>query len=152
MARYKDTVPSSRSQADTFDYLARFSNTEDWDPGAVKGRDLQEGGPIGVGSRFSLDFKIGGRVQELVYEITEYERPRRVRLVAEGTGFTSDDEIVVSKRGERSEVTYAADVRLRGPLRLFDPLMRIGFGRVAGKAAEGLRATLSRAGPDSSPG
>ena len=152
MARYKDTVPSSRSQADTFDYLARFSNTEDWDPGAVKGRGLQEGGPIGVGSRFSLDFKVGGRVQELVYEITEYERPRRVRLVAEGTGFTSDDEIVVSKRGERSEVTYAADVRLRGPLKLFDPLMQIGFKRVAGKAADGLRATLSRAGPDSSAG
>ena len=143
MARYKDTVPSSRSQEDTFDYLARFSNTEDWDPGALKGRDLQDDGPIGVGSRFSLDFKIGGRTQELIYEITEYERPRRVRLVAQGTGFTSDDEIVVTERGDASAVTYDANVVLSGPLKLFDPLMQIGFKRVAGKAADGLRRTLA---------
>ena len=143
MARYKDTVPSSRSQEDTFDYLARFSNTEDWDPGALKGRDLQNGSAIGVGSRFALDFEIGARTQELIYEITEYDRPRRVRLVADGGWFTSDDEIVVSERGERSAVTYDANVRLSGPLKLLDPLMRIGFKRVAGKAAEGLQRTLS---------
>ena len=143
MAQYQDTVPSSRSQQETFDYLARFSNTEDWDPGALKGRDLQQGGPIGVGSRFSLDFKIAGRTQELIYEITEYERPRRVRLVAKGTGFTSDDVIIVRNRGDRSSVTYEADVRLAGPLRLFDPLMQLGFKRVAGKAAEGLERELS---------
>lgn len=107
MARYKDTVSSSRSQEDTFDYLARFSNTEDWDPGAVRGRDLQDGGAIGVGSRFSLDFKIGGKEQELVYE------------------------------------TYDADVALRGPLKLLDPLMTAGFKKVAGKAAEGLEETLN---------
>ncbi len=143
MARYEDTVPSSRSQEDTFDYLARFSNTTDWDPGALRGRDLQDGGPIGVGSRFALDFKIAGRTQELVYEITAYERPRRVRLVAEGTGFTSDDEIVVAERGDSAAVTYDANVRLTGPLKLFDPLMQIGFKRVAGKAADGLRRTLA---------
>ena len=65
-----------------------------------------------------------GRTQELVYEITEYERPRRVRLVAEGTGFTSDDEIVVAERGDGAAVTYDANVRLTGPLKLLDPLMQ----------------------------
>lgn len=143
MARYKDTVSSSRSQEDTFDYLARFSNTEEWDPGAVRGRDLQHGGKIGVGSRFSLDFKIGGREQELVYEITEYERPRRVRLICTKPLFTSDDTIVVEAAGATSRVTYDADVALRGPLKLLDPLMTIGFKRVAAKAAEGLEETLS---------
>ncbi len=98
MARYKETVPSARSQQDTFDYLARFSNTEEWDPGAVKGRDLQDGGPVSVGSRFSLDFKIGAKTTELVYEVTEYERPSRVRLVADAGWFTSDDVIVVERR------------------------------------------------------
>jgi len=144
MARYKDTVPSSRSQQDTFDYLARFSNTEEWDPGAVRGRDLQDGGEIGVGSRFSLDFKIAGREQELVYEITEYERPRTVRLICSKALYTSDDTIVVEADGAGSRVTYDADVVLSGPLKLLDPLMTIGFKRVAAKAAEGLERVLSR--------
>lgn len=142
MARYKDTVPSSRSQADTFDYLARFSNTDEWDPGAVRGRDLQRGGEVGVGSKFSLDFKIGGREQELIYEITEYERPHRVRLKCTKPLFSSDDTIVVEQAGAASRVTYDADVSLRGPLKLLDPLMTIGFKRVAGQAAEGLQQTL----------
>lgn len=144
MARYKDTVPSSRSQQDTFDYLARFSNTEEWDPGAVRGRDLQDGGEIGVGSRFSLDFKIAGREQELVYEITEYERPRKVRLVCSKPLYSSDDTIVVEPDGAGSRVTYDADVVLSAPLKLLDPLMTIGFKRVAAKAAEGLERVLSR--------
>jgi hypothetical protein len=143
MARYKDTVPSSRSQEATFDYLARFSNTDEWDPGAQEGRDLQQGGPIGVGSRFSLDFKIAGLTTELVYEITEYERPSRVRLVARSTGFTSDDVIEVAKRGAASAVTYDANVLLSGPLKLFDPLMQVGFKRVAAKAAQGLGEALA---------
>lgn len=144
MARYKNIVPSARSHTATFDYLARFSNTEEWDPGAVRGRDLQKGGPIGVGSKFSLDFKIGGKEQELIYEITEYERPDRVRLVCTKPLFRSDDTIVVEKAGTASRVTYDADVALRGPLKLLDPLMTVGFKKVAGKAAEGLENTLRK--------
>ncbi len=144
MARYKETVPSARPQQETFDYLARFSNTSEWDPGASNGRDLQDGGPVSVGSRFSLDFKIGVATTELVYEVTEYERPARVRLVADAGWFTSDDVIVVESDGDRAAVTYDADVRLKGPLKLLDPIMKMGFRRAGDKAAAGLRETLAR--------
>lgn len=144
MARYKETVPSARSQQDTFDYLARFSNTSDWDPGAKRGRDLQEGGPVAVGSRFALDFAIAGKTTELLYEVVEYDRPGRVRLTADAGWFTSDDLIVVEPRGDGSAVTYDADVRLKGPLKLLDPIMKLGFKRAGDKAAGGLRETLGR--------
>ena len=142
MARYEATVPSVRTQQDTFDYLSRFSNTEDWDPSAERGRDLQDGGPVAVGSRFELDFKIAGRVTELTYEVTEYDRPEKVRLFCDAGWFTSDDTIEVAPDGDGSAVTYTAIVKMKGPLGLFDPIMQLGFNRAGKQAAEGLRETL----------
>ncbi len=144
MARYEATVPSVRTQQDTFDYLSRFSNTEDWDPSAERGRDLQNGGPVAVGSRFELDFKIAGRVTELTYEVTEYDRPEKVRLFCDAGWFTSDDTIEVEARDGESDVTYTAIVKMKGPLRLFDPVMQLGFNRAGAKAAKGLKETLTR--------
>lgn len=144
MARYKATVPSVRTQQDTFDYLARFSNTKDWDPSAKRGRDLQDGGPVKVGSRFSLDFAIAGRTTELLYEVTEYDRPDHVRLFCDVGWFTSDDTIEVAAKGDETEVTYTAIVKMKGVLGLLDPIMQLGFNRAGAKAAEGLRETLTR--------
>lgn len=144
MARYQETVPSARSQQDTFDYLARFSNTADWDPSAKAGRDLQHGDPVGVGARFDLDFEIAGRTTELNYEVTEYDRPNRVRLFCDAGWFTSDDTIEVGANGGGTEVTYTAVVTMKGPLRLFDPVMQLGFNRAGAKAAAGLKETLTR--------
>ena len=144
MARYEETVPSVRTQKQTFDYLARFSNAEEWDPGAQRGRDVQDGGPVGVGSRFELDFKIAGRTTELTYEVTEYEAPQRVRLFCDAGWFTSDDTIEVAPDGRGSAVTYTAIVKLKGVLGLFDPIMQLGFNRAGKQAADGLRETLAQ--------
>ena len=144
MARYEATVPSARTQQDTFDYLSQFSNTEDWDPSAQRGRDLQDGGPVEVGSRFELDFKIAGRTTELEYEVTEYDRPGKVRLFCDAGWFTSDDTIEVAPDGEGSAVTYIAIVKMKGLLGMFDPIMQLGFNRAGKQAAEGLRETLAR--------
>ena len=144
MARYQETVPSARTQQQTFDYLARFSHTEEWDPSAQRGRDLQNGGTIGVGSRFELDFKIAGRTTELTYEVTEYEGPERVRLFCDAGWFTSDDTIEVAPDGQGSAVTYTAIVKMKSVLGLFDPIMQLGFNRAGKQAAEGLRETLAR--------
>ena len=142
MAHYRDSVPSSRSRKQTFDYLARFSNNEEWDPGVSEAQSL-DGDRVGVGSRFRVVFKIGGVPRELVYRVVDYEAPRRIRLVAEDALLTSDDVIEVDERDGAVSVTYEADVRLKGPLRLFDPVLRLTFPRVAGKARDGLRAALA---------
>ena len=46
-----------------------------------------------------------------------------------------------------STVSYDAEVRLRGPLKLLDPLLRPGFRVVAERAAAGLARALSRRPP-----
>ncbi len=43
----------------------------------------------------------------------------------------------------RSTVSYQAEVRLRGPLRVLDPLLRPRFSAVAERAAAGLAHALS---------
>jgi len=39
-------------------------------------------------------------------------------------------------------VTYDAILTLRGPLGLFDPLLRLAFGRIGDRAAAGMRKAL----------
>jgi hypothetical protein len=140
MARYTATVPSSRPANATFAYLADFSTTAEWDPGIARTSRLDDG-PVGVGSRFLVVSRFLGRDVELTYEITEHDPgARRVVLRGENATTVSVDEIVV---GEDARVTYDADLRLKGPGRLFDPVLGLLFGRLGDRAADGLRRTLS---------
>lgn len=143
MARYRDTVPSALSAEQTFDYLAHFSNVQEWDPGAPEAEALDDG-PVKVGSRFRVVTEFAGRRNELVYEVVELERPRRVRLVAEASGFTSDDTIEIQDEGGHVSVTYDAELRLKGLTKLATPVMGVLFNRIAGRAKEGLELELSR--------
>ena len=53
MARYQATISSPRPPADTFGYLATFSNAAEWDPGVLSAEQL-DSGPVGPGTRFRL--------------------------------------------------------------------------------------------------
>lgn len=140
MARYVATVPSSRGADATFAYLAEFSNAAEWDPGVIRGARLDDG-PVGVGSQFDITVKSLGRESSLVYEITAYDPvARRVVLRGSNALVVSVDEITVA---DDAAVTYDADLQLRGPLRLFDPILRLSFSDIGDKAAAGLRGTLA---------
>lgn len=141
MAHFHDSVPSSLNAEETFDYLAHFSNVEEWDPGVVEAESLGDG-PAGVGSRYRVVTEFAGRRNDLVYEIVELERPNRVRLVAEAPSFTSDDTIEVAQSGGKVSVTYDADLRMKGLFKLSEPVTRLIFNRVAGRAKDGLERAL----------
>lgn len=140
MARYRATVSSARSADRTFAYLADFSTTQEWDPGIARAERL-DGGALGVGSRFEVVSRVLGRDVVLTYEITAYD-PTARRVVLRGTNATtvSVDEIVV---GADASVTYDADLTLKGPGRLLDPLLSLVFGRIGDRAAAGLREVLA---------
>lgn len=142
MARYRTTVPSDRTPDATFAYLADFSSTAEWDPGIDRAERL-DAGPVTVGSRFRVVARFLGRDVELVYTVTEHDAAaRRIVLRGENTTTVSVDEIVV---GDDASVTYDADLTLKGPGKLFDPVLGLLFGRVGDRAADGLRATLAAA-------
>jgi carbon monoxide dehydrogenase subunit G len=142
MARYQATVASRRPAADTFSYLATFSNAAEWDPGVLSARQLDPG-PVRPGTRFRLTVPLLRRRLELTYAVVTLAPGREVVLAATGHLLRATDRIAVAPDGDGATVSYQADVRLRGPLRLLDGLLRPGFRAVGDRAAAGLARVLS---------
>ncbi len=80
----------------------------------------------------------------LDYQVTSFEPPRRVVLEADNFAIRSVDEITFEPSRAGSSVTYHADLRLKGLLRLADPLLAVAFRRLGDRAASGLRRELNR--------
>src|SRR5271166_4822911 len=132
MARYHAIVESRSPAAETFGYLATFSNAAEWDPDVLAGEQLDPG-PVRAGSRFRLVVPFLGARMSLTYEVIRFVPGREVLLHAANVLLRSTDRIVVTD----------AAVGLRGPLQVLDPLLQPGFRVVADRAAAGLADALS---------
>jgi dehydrogenase/reductase SDR family member 12 len=142
MPRYQATVASRRPAPDTFGYLATFSNAAEWDPGVISAGQLDPG-PVRPGTRFRLIVPFLRRRLALTYEVVTLVPGREVVLAAKSTLLRATDRITVAADGDGATVSYEAIVRLRGPLRLLDGLLRPGFRAVGDRAAAGLAQALS---------
>ncbi|MGY6501876.1 MAG: SRPBCC family protein [Acidimicrobiales bacterium] len=145
MASYRTTVDSPRSIEDVFAYLSDFTNTAEWDPGIVESELLGDG-PIGLGSRYRVVSSTAGRELTLIYEVTEWDPPNRFVLVGESDNLRSVDVLTFEPLDDGStRATYHADLALRGPSRVADPLLHLMFQVIGRRAAEGLRDVLDAA-------
>ncbi len=59
-----------------FAFVADFANAERWDPG-VATSVRTNAGPVGVGARYRLGVRMGGRIVPMDYEVTAFDAPRR---------------------------------------------------------------------------
>lgn len=155
MAKYTTTVGSSLSADEAFDYLRDFATIQQWDPGVARAA-LIEGEAGQVGARYRVDTVLFGRVTPLEYAIVvEVDSPdgsRRIDLRAENGDFVSYDVITVRPAAGGSQVTYDADLALKGFRRLFDPSLWLLFQVIGRRAECGLRAALNpSAGSTTSP-
>ena len=141
MARYVTKVKTPRSPQKAFAYMADLRNFAEWDPG-VKAVEQVEGS--GGGADAVFDVTVAGVVGDLTlrYRTEEYDAPRNLLVVARSLIFTSIDRITVEPEGTGSVVTYDADLRLNGPLRIGDLGLRLVFDRIGDRAAAGLRRVL----------
>jgi len=143
MARYVTTIDSPRSRDDVFAYLSDFSNAAEWDPGVVAAERLGGEGPVATGTSFRLVARAMGRDTPLTYRVIAIDPPASVTFRAESNVLVSLDTITFAEReGGGTRVRYDADLRLKGPLRLADPALRLVFGRIGDRARDGLRRTL----------
>lgn len=142
MARYRTVIDIPIGRDDLFAYMAAFENVAEWDPSIVEGERIG-GGELGVGTQFRIVVSNFGRQSPLIYEIVEYEPPASATFRAETSAIRSTDSITVSQRpGETSRLTWEADLRLKGVLRLWDIPMRLIFKRIGDKGRNGLVAKL----------
>ncbi|MFM8998483.1 MAG: SRPBCC family protein [Actinomycetota bacterium] len=142
MTLLRRTVDLPKPLEEAFAYLGDFSTTAAWDPGIDSAAKVTEG-PIGVGTVFDLVARFNERVLPMSYTITEWEPNRRVVLEGSGSTVLATDEMVFEAIPGGTRLHYSADLRLRGLLRIFTPLMRARFERLADDAMAGLRRTLA---------
>jgi carbon monoxide dehydrogenase subunit G len=141
--RYAREIEVTTSPDETFAYLSDFSTTAEWDPGIVEARRLTPA-PTALGSRFELISNFGGNRQRFEYVVTEFEDGKRVALRGDGEKAVTVDVITVSPAPAGSRVGYTADLRLKGVLRVAEPLLRGKLVRMCDDAIAGLSARLSR--------
>ncbi len=124
-----------------FAWIADFANAHTWDPGTERS-DRLDAGPVGVGSRFRLEVRIGPRVAPMEYRITVFEPDRRVVLVGEGSGVVSEDDIRFEPVAGGTRIDYQAEIRLGGVLGLLQPFLGGAFDKLGKNAAAGMRRVL----------
>ena len=146
MAHYTASIETPRPPAETFAYLSDFSTTQEWDPGVVDAHQIGDA-PVGEGTEFRLVADFLGRKTALTYRVVAFEPGRAVTLRGENATVVSLDRITVEPSDGGARVTYDADLALKGPLRVADPLLGLAFGRVGDRALDGLRATLGTRQP-----
>jgi hypothetical protein len=149
VARYETTVETEWDPATAYAYLAEFSNVADWDPGVVSARNLSDD-PLATGARFEVVARAFGRETPLTYETVSSEPAKEVVLRAESATLISLDTLrFEALPGGGTAVTYDADLRLKGALRAFEPLLRLAFKRIGDAARDGLAARLAEPPPSS---
>ena len=126
---------------EAFAYMADLGNFVEWDPGVKAVRQV-EGSGGGLDAVFDVTVVAPGPDLTLRYVTEEYDAPQNLLVVARSIVFTSIDRITVEPDGTGSLVTYDADLRLNGVLRVGDLGLRLVFGQIGDRAAAGLRRVL----------
>src|SRR3954470_10747564 len=120
MTRLIERIETTLPLEAAFDYVADFATSQVWDPGVATARRLDDG-PVGAGSRYALEVRMGGRIAPMEYRIVTYERPHRVVLTGAGSSVSAIDDIRFAREDGRTVIDYTADLRLGGVLRLVRP-------------------------------
>jgi dehydrogenase/reductase SDR family member 12 len=145
MARYIDAIDVPLEIEHTFDYVADFSRTAEWDPGVASAWPRTADAPQ-RGSEFVVNILVLGAEVALEFEITDYERPNYLVITGGNSMIRSIDKISFAPQGQGTRVTYEARVDLVGISQLADPLLGLLLQRVGQVAIRGLRERLNDEG------
>jgi len=146
MARYRASIDTQWTPQEAFAYLSDFSTSAEWDPGVVEAERVGAA-TAGEGTEFRLVTEFLGRKTPLTYRVIEHDPPSAVTFLGENATVVSHDRITLETTATGTWVTYDADLRLKGLLKVADPLLRLAFNRVGDRALAGLREVLAHPAP-----
>lgn len=143
MARYVATIPSSKTPAEAFAYMADLRNFAEWDRGIIRVEQIKGNG-AGLGTIFDITIKgMGGKDSVLRYETTEYDEPTNVLVKGRNWMFTSIDRITVVPTATGCDVTYDAILTANWIIAPMNILLGRVFNKVGDSATRGLRKVLA---------
>lgn len=143
MPTIKRTITTTLPIAETFAYLSDFSNAAEWDPGTVTSIPRNDEDPH-VGQEYDLVVAWGERRLDMVYTITRLETNRLLELEGDGSTTHAVDTMTFASRGEQTVVTYEADIKLKGILRIAEPFLKNKFTELGDEAEYGLSTALAK--------
>ncbi len=139
-----EVIEVPRSPAESFSYVADFTTVEKWDPGIQSSHKVS--GEGGIGTVYDVEADFRGKTVPFTYTVTAFEQDRRIVLDGVGEKATSLDTISFEPTADGgTRITYTADFRLKGVLRLAEPFLGSTFTKLAHDALEGLAARLGPA-------
>ncbi len=141
MTTLRERIETTLPIDETFAYVADFVHSQVWDPGVATAHRIDPG-PVGVGARYRLGVRLGGRVAPMEYRISVFEPSTRVVLVGSGSGVSAVDEIRFEPTEAGTRIDYFADIRLGGVLRLVQPFLGHAFANLGRDAVDGMQRTL----------
>jgi carbon monoxide dehydrogenase subunit G len=124
------------------EYLKDFSHAEEWDPGTESCQRIDDG-PVAVGSRWRNTSKIAGVSTELEYELTELD-DTHVQFVGTNDTAHTTDTITVQPHGSGSEITYVADIQMKGAAKLATPVVKLVFEKIGSDTEDDMVQVLNR--------
>lgn len=150
MARYTTTQTTGWDPDTAFAWMADLRHLAVWDP-SIRSSDQVVGDGPGPGAEYDVTVHAAGGDRTMRYRIEEWEpEARRLLAVSETPVLTSYDRIsveTVEGHDHPTAVTYDADLVMKGPAKVADPLVALGFDRMGDQAAAGLADVLHRPGP-----
>ena len=124
MARITGDIVIDRAVDEVFDFVADERNEPKYNPKLLRS-ELVTDGPVGVGTRFAAVHKGRRQPVEMVVEVTEYDRPRRLGSVSKMPGVEVRGALTFEPFGAGTRMRWAWDVRPSGFARLAAPLVTI---------------------------
>jgi uncharacterized protein YndB with AHSA1/START domain len=127
MVTFETRVGIRRRPEEVFEYVTSVERIPEWQHEAGVNRVTRDSpGPLGLGSRFTMERTMRGRTAQIDCEITGWEPGRRFDFHSIDTsGFVGDFETSLASTSDGTNLTWS--VRMQPPnllYRLLQPMIR----------------------------
>ena len=127
---------------EVFDYIADVRNELRWQKDMKRAEKVTEG-PVGDGTVFETDYRLFGPMRLALEDV---RRPEHLVFVGDGPRMWMRFVLDVAPREAGSSVSFQIDMRPKGVLMWFAPLLRFGLPREMAKRPGQFRAALAADG------
>ena len=143
MIAIHDEIVINRAPGDVFEYVVNIPNFTAWQEATEEAVQTSEG-PLGVGSTFQIKMKIlpiwsatiSGRV-------TEYATPNKMAIeTGERSPFSATGSYSFDPIEGGTRVTFDSTLRMRGWLKLIEPLVGTSFRKQSAAELRKLKEVL----------
>lgn len=136
-------ITTDKPKSEVFSYLADFTNAVHWDPGTEESVPRDATGAR-VGQVYDLVVVWGSRRLSMVYETTEFVPGDRVTFVGDGSTTRAIDTLTFADLPDGgTQVIYSADITLKWPYRISQPLLGAKFTELGDEAEASLIRVLA---------